>query len=430
VHRDYKPENVLVNGEGQSKLADFGIAVRVGRSGQLAGTPSYMAPEQWTGGPANPQTDIYAATATFFECLTGHPPFRAPGDLSLLRQQHQSAPIPVDDAPEAVRGLLRRGLAKDPANRPRDADVFLRELEAVADSNYGSKWEENGKKTLARRALLLAALFPLALASMSGTAVADSGLGSGFKALSSGIKKALVAGAATVVIVGGCVALNPTNTSNVTAMPSDSPSPVLPSPGPLNSLFDGTLFITAPSTVAVEESFSFFLYTCGPQSGSRCPRAIPPGPNGAPRPLTPQGAVTLGSFIDVALTATDKAIEITTPPQQRPQPLKAMDDVASWHWAVHATKPGAYELVATVSVLDDDMETLLKPTQDYLIVLTVNPTLGYRIGQVWEVVRWIIGVGGLGAMGWLVPWLRKRRSRKDLPVSKNDSEVINTFNAT
>jgi serine/threonine-protein kinase len=195
-----------------------------------------MAPEQWTGGPANPQTDIYAATATFFECLTGHPPFRAPGDLSLLRQQHQSAPIPVDDAPEAVRGLLRRGLAKDPANRPRDADVFLRELEAVAGSNYGTEWEEEGKRKLARRTLLLAALFPLALASMSGTAVADSGLGSGFKALSSGVKKALVAAAVTVVIAGGtvsgCVALNPTDASDITTMPSSSPSVVVDSPSP------------------------------------------------------------------------------------------------------------------------------------------------------------------------------------------------------
>jgi len=236
VHRDYKPENVLVNGDGQSKLADFGIAVRVGRSGQLAGTPSYMAPEQWSGGPANPQTDIYAATATFFECLTGRPPFRAPGDLAALRQQHESAPIPVDDAPESVRGLLRRGLAKDPAHRPKDAAVFLRELEAVAGSAYGPEWEEDGKKKLARRALLLAALFPLALASMSGTAVAASGLGSGFKALSSGVKKALVAGGITVILVGGsvggCVALNPSDASHPTTLPSESPSVVVDSPLP------------------------------------------------------------------------------------------------------------------------------------------------------------------------------------------------------
>jgi serine/threonine protein kinase len=160
VHRDYKPANVLVDTQGNSKLADFGLATRSGQQGILAGTPSYMAPEQWSGANATPQTDIYAATATFFECLAGRPPFVVHGDRELLRQQHAQAPIPAEMVPEGLRGLVLRGLAKDANQRPRNASAFLRELEDVAQENYGAEWEAEGRRRLARRVVLLALLLP------------------------------------------------------------------------------------------------------------------------------------------------------------------------------------------------------------------------------------------------------------------------------
>jgi serine/threonine-protein kinase len=159
VHRDYKPENVLVDGAGASKLTDFGIAARAGDRAIPAGTLVYAPPEQFAGAPASPATDVYAATATFYECLTGRPPFIA-NTAGKLMHLHQVQPVPLEPVPEPLRPLVEAGMAKEPHRRPTDGTTFVAALQAAAVGEYGPDWEERGRSHLGEAALLLAALWP------------------------------------------------------------------------------------------------------------------------------------------------------------------------------------------------------------------------------------------------------------------------------
>jgi serine/threonine-protein kinase len=214
VHRDYKPDNILVTPQGVSKLVDFGIAARSGTKGVAAGTPVYMAPEQFLGRPATATADVYAATATFFECVTGSKPYAGTTAMELMIQ-HSQAPIPDELAPEPVRSLIRAGLAKEPDERPPSARRFVEELEQVASSEYGEDWEERGRRKLAT----MAAALPLLLLSTtdtppsSTTALATTYLGAGMAARSGArsggrrLHRVLAGAAAAVVITSGLAAL-------------------------------------------------------------------------------------------------------------------------------------------------------------------------------------------------------------------------------
>ena len=179
VHRDYKPENVLVDRNGHSKLTDFGIAARTGAEPVAAGSLMYAPPEQFAGTPASPAGDVYAATATFYECLTGHPPFV--GDTAeRVLYQHLAVPVPLDPVPEPLRPLVAAGMAKEPENRPADATTFVTALNAIAARAYGPDWAKRGRSHLGEAALLLAALWPSAApAGVQGSAVEQVNLSQG-----------------------------------------------------------------------------------------------------------------------------------------------------------------------------------------------------------------------------------------------------------
>jgi eukaryotic-like serine/threonine-protein kinase len=136
IHRDIKPQNMVVEPNGVLKVMDFGIARLAQRpqdsgvteAGMIVGTPEYMAPEQVTGGDVDHRADLYSSGCVLYECLTGQPPLTGETAYQLIARLLEDVPVPVrtinPDVPLALEKLIAELLAKQPALRPQTAVIL------------------------------------------------------------------------------------------------------------------------------------------------------------------------------------------------------------------------------------------------------------------------------------------------------------------
>src|SRR5712691_2004925 len=155
VHRDVKPQNVLLNGNGDggAKVTDFGIARTVDvegmtETGMVLGSSNYIAPEQASGKPVDAHTDVYSLGVVLYELLAGEVPFPGESFVAVaMKHVHEPPPNLLEkrgDVPLRLAAAVDRSLEKDPAQRFPSMDAFARELEAcLADLERG-----NGDSTM------------------------------------------------------------------------------------------------------------------------------------------------------------------------------------------------------------------------------------------------------------------------------------------
>jgi predicted Ser/Thr protein kinase len=141
VHRDVKPDNILLEGTtGRVLVADFGIAAALADtsgSGAISGTPEFMSPEQVLGEPLDPRSDLYSLGATAFYALSGQLPFQGQRATEVLARQVTEPAPPMASlglaVPRKVGALVDRCLAKDPAHRPESAQALAEQLALALD---------------------------------------------------------------------------------------------------------------------------------------------------------------------------------------------------------------------------------------------------------------------------------------------------------
>jgi serine/threonine-protein kinase len=140
IHRDIKPQNVLLEKNGVARLSDFGIAkifsgTNITMTGSAVGTPEYMSPEQAQGKPLDAQTDIYSLGVVMYEMVTRHPPFTGNNPMAIAYKQVHELPVPPSmkrkDTPKRLELIILKALKKEKRDRYSSVEEMLDHLDSV-----------------------------------------------------------------------------------------------------------------------------------------------------------------------------------------------------------------------------------------------------------------------------------------------------------
>jgi len=180
IHRDVKPDNILVDAKGRAKVMDFGLSrdlssnISITKSCDYVGTPMYSSPEQWMCGELDIRSDIYSLGIVLYEMIVGKPPFNSSNPLALMKMVLEEGPVPIEKIaptlPASVVALVKRMIAKDPKNRFASATQLVRELEDILrkqDDKNVTAHTNSKPLRLPPLALRLAAAFLVIIAAVS-----------------------------------------------------------------------------------------------------------------------------------------------------------------------------------------------------------------------------------------------------------------------
>ncbi|MEZ5189722.1 MAG: protein kinase [Schumannella sp.] len=311
VHRDIKPGNLLITPEGRVKITDFGIAriadqVPLTATGQVMGTVQYLSPEQASGHPASPTTDIYSLGIVAYEALAGRRPFTGESQVAIAMAQINEAPpeLPVTIA-EPVRNLVYACIAKKPEDRPSTAANLSRAAQALRRGDLAAATAVVPSLSGGEGAFTQL-LTPVG--STTATRVLSPGEDGYARTMENETPRrrnpwtwplvaivSVLAVALIAIIISFAVRPTPTPTPSDTPTQSETPTPT-PTPTPDTISIAAADYVGRPFTDVATELGEFFEVqrVDGPVANT-------PDKNGTVSGINPTGNVTKGRTIEVSV---------------------------------------------------------------------------------------------------------------------------------